>query len=125
MYISCEIDHMRIINIAFNDNYIDDMKLFIKLFSSRLFLFLIDIVSMQIDFQFLLDISNMFLHYKFSKFEFFFAFSVKGNTSKYIKIKKVENRQILEQNYFTRKYNITGRKISQTMKKFKNIIFLS
>lgn len=54
MYISCEIDHMRIINIAFNDNYIDDMKLFIKLFSSRLFLFLIDIVSMQIDFQFLL-----------------------------------------------------------------------
>lgn len=71
MYISCEIDHMRIINIAFNDNYIDDMKLFIKLFSSRLFLFLIDIVSMQIDFQFLLDISNMFLHYKFSKFKFF------------------------------------------------------
>lgn len=59
MYISCEIDHMRIINIAFNDNYIDDMKLFIKLFSSRLFLFLIDIVSMQIDFQFLLDISNV------------------------------------------------------------------
>lgn len=118
MYISCEIDHMRIINIAFNDNYIDDMKLFIKLFSSRLFLFLIDIVSMQIDFQFL-------LHYKFLKFEFFFAFSIKGNTSKYIKIKKVENRQILEQNYFTRKYNITGRKISQTIKKFKNIIFLS
>lgn len=31
MYISCEIDHMRIINIAFNDNYINDTKLFIKL----------------------------------------------------------------------------------------------
>lgn len=56
MYISCEIDHMRIINIPFNDNYINDIKLFIKLSSSRSFLFLINIVPMQIDLQFLLYI---------------------------------------------------------------------
>lgn len=56
MYISCEIDHMRIINIPFNDNYINDIKLFIKLSSSCSFLFLINIVPMQIDLQFLLYI---------------------------------------------------------------------
>lgn len=82
MYISCEIDHMRIINIPFNDNYINDIKLFIKLSSSCSFLFLINIVPMQIDLQFLL----LYLVICFYIINFrnlnFFQLSIKENISK-------------------------------------------
>lgn len=87
MYISCEIDHMRIINIPFNDNYINDIKLFIKLSSSRSFLFLINIVSMQIDLQFLLlYLVICFYIINFRNLNFFSIV----NKRKYIEIKKEE-----------------------------------